>query len=197
MIRNFATLPALAALLLAGACTTGPSGTEVTRFHLGQPIARSSIVLVAADPARRDSLEFRSFADAVASELRAQSFTPVAVDAPDVAYVGTITISQGSRPAPPKGGLTIGLGGGSFGRGGGVGGGVSFPVGQSRPGEIVATTLALQIKRHSDGSVIWEGRATGLTDTRGAVDPGAAVPKLARALLSGFPGPAGQTVRVP
>ena len=198
MMRFRTTVPALAALLISSACTTGPSGTEVTRFHLGTPIARSSIFLASADPARASSLEFRALADAVATELRAQSFVPAATDGPDVAYVGTITVSQGARPAPRKGGLTIGLGGGSYGRGGGGGAGVSFPVGQSRPGEIVATTLTLQIKRHSDGSVVWEGRATGLADTRDrGGDPGTAAPRLARALLAGFPGPAGTTVRVP
>lgn len=185
----------VAALLALAACTTGPSGTEVTRFHLGSPIARSSIALAAADPRTADSLEFRALAEAVARELRAQNFVP-APNAPDVAYIGTIGVVEGARPAPPKSSFSIGIGGGSYGRGGGVGGGVSVPVGGSRPGEIRATTLSLQIRRRSDSSVVWEGRATALTDTRGGA-LAADMDALAHALLADFPGPPGRTVRVP
>ena len=184
-----------ATALAVAACSTGPSGTEVTRFHLGQPIARSTISLVFANGV--SSLENQTYADAIGEELRKQSFVPVVGD-PNTAYVGTIAITRGARPGRSRGGFSIGLGGGSFGRGGGVGGGVTLPVGQSRPGEILATTLNLQIKRRSDASIVWEGRATAEADDRasGAQLPNA-VPQLARALLSGFPGEPGKTVRIP
>ena len=186
-------IPAL--LLGLAACTTGNPGTEVKRFHLGAPIARSTIQLVpaAGQPA---GLEFRTYADAVARELSAQSFVPVTSD-PNPAYVGTIDIRRTARPAPRRGGLSIGLGGGSYGSGGGVGGGVSFPVGQSRPGDIVTISLGLQIKRRADSSIVWEGTASGEGDSRsGGGDLSLRIPELARALLSGFPGAAGQTVFV-
>jgi hypothetical protein len=186
-------IPAL--LLGLAACSTTRPGTEVKRFHLGQPIARSTITLVPA-PGQPKGLEFQSYADAVGRELVAQSFVPVVGD-PSAAYVGTIEIRQMARPAPRRGGLSIGLGGGSFGRSGGVGGGVSLPVGQSRPGDIVTTNLSLQIKRRADSSVIWEGSASGEGDSRnGGGDLSAQIPELARALLSGFPGTPGQTVLV-
>lgn len=191
--RNF-LIPAL--LLGVAACTTSNPGTEVKRFHLGAPIARSTIMLVPADASRPFSLEYRSYADAVARELAAQSFVPVVGD-PNSAYVGTLDIHQMARPAPRRGGLSIGLGGGSFGRSGGVGGGVSLPIGQSRPGDIVTTSLGLQIKRRADGSIVWEGTAIGEGDSRsGGGDLSLQVPELARALLSGFPGAPGQTVLV-
>ena len=187
-----ALTPAL--LLALAACTTArPGGTEVTRFHLGAPIARSTIALVPADAAQSFSLEYRSYADAVARELAAQNFVPVGND-PTSAYVGTIDIRQTARPAPRRGGLTIGIGGGSFGRSGGIGGGVSVPIGQSRPGDLVTTSLGLQIKRRADGSIVGEGTAIGEGDSRsGGGDLTRRVPELARALLSGFPGTPGQT----
>lgn len=187
-------IPALA--LAVAACTTTRPSTEVTRFHLGTPIARSTIALVPAAASQPFSLEYRSYADAVARELAAQDFVPVGND-PNSAYVGTIDIGQTARPGRSRGGFSIGLGGGSFGRSGGVGGGVSVPIGQSRPGDIVTTSLGLQIKRRSDGSIVWEGRATGEGDSRdGGGDLSRAIPELARALLSGFPGTPGQTVLV-
>ena len=196
MTRKHSLTILTASALALAACATTPSGTEVTRFHLGQPIARSTIALVPADASQPFSLEYRTYADAVARELAAQNFVPVGND-PSSAYVGTIAIEQVSRPGARRGGFSIGLGGGSFGRGGGVGGGVTLPVGQSRPGEIRQTTLNLQIKRRSDGSIVWEGRATAEADGRNrAAELPNAVPALARALLAGFPGPAGQTVRV-
>lgn len=186
----------ISALLLGvAACTTTNPGTEVKRFHLGAPIARSTIVLMPA-PGQPAGLEFQTYAEAVGRELRAQSFIPVTGD-PSAAYVGTIDIRQMARPAPRRGGVSIGLGGGSFGRGGGVGGGVSFPVGQSRPGDIVTTSLGLQIKRRADSSVVWEGTAVGAGDSRdGGGDLTRQLPELARALLAGFPGTPGQTVLV-
>ena len=67
-----------AALLLAlplAACASvgGGGGTamgpEVTRFHLGQPVARGQISVEAFDPADANAPEFRSYAASVASEL--------------------------------------------------------------------------------------------------------------------------------
>ena len=62
----------LLAALLAG-CQTADSGVEpgasVTRFHLGQPIARGEIRVEPAEAARADSLEFAQHAAAVEREL--------------------------------------------------------------------------------------------------------------------------------
>ncbi len=187
------TAAASAALVLS-ACATGPQGAEVTRFHLGQPIARSTVVLEAAASGQPFSLEYRAYADAVAHELSAQNFVPVSSD-PTSAYIGTISVTQTMQPGPRRGGFSIGIGGGSFGRGGGVGGGVSVPVSGGRPSDIRTTTLGLQLKRRSDGTVIWEGHASQAAQGPDG-DLTRAVPVLAHALLAGFPGPAGQTVRV-
>lgn len=194
MRNTVSILSAISGALVLAACTTGPQGAEVTRFHLGQPIARSTVMLEPAAAGQPFSLEYRAYADAVARELATQNFVPVTSD-PTSAYIGTISITQKMQPGPRRGGFSIGLGGGSFGRGGGVGGGVTVPVSGGRPSDIRTTTLGLQLKRRSDGTVIWEGHASQAAQGPDGDLP-RAVPVLAHALLSGFPGPAGQTVRV-
>lgn len=190
---------AVAALLAVAGCATGSTGIDVKRFHLGTPIARDTIAVVAATPAQTASLEFATYAEAVANELRAAGFQPVPL-APATAYVATVTITQNvqvgpQRPSP----LSVGIGGGGFSggrRGGGVGGGVglSFPIGKGRRDAVEVDALSVQIKRRSDSTVIWEGSATTAIDTGSAQATLAnAVPAMARALMAGFPGASGRT----
>ena len=184
------------ALALAG-CTAQPPQARVTRFHLGQPIARGEIVVEPRDPAAEKSLEFTVYARAVADELARVGFRL----APGMAkseLVAVIDVSRGTRAMLDEGSpFSIGIGGGTFGRHVGVGGGVTFPVGKSRTSEIIGTQLAVQIKRRSDGTVIWEGRA--VSEARSGTpyaDPGAAVQRLATALFRDFPGETGRTITV-
>jgi len=197
-VRFAARFAALAAVAALAACaTTAPPGAEVTRFHLGQPIARATVALVPADPAAAFSLEYRTYAAAVARELAAQNFMPEGND-PASVYVGTLAVTRSSRPAPRRGGVSIGLGGGIGGgyrSGGAIGGGVSVPLGSSGARELISTMLSLQLRRRSDSTMVWEGRASSAV-VGAATDLAGTVPVLAHALLEGFPGPAGKTVRV-
>ena len=71
-MKRFAScLGALAGLALLSGCMTdgGPTPPSVTRFHLGQPIARAVIAIEPSDPADANSLEFDAVADAVGREL--------------------------------------------------------------------------------------------------------------------------------
>ncbi|WP_174274642.1 DUF4136 domain-containing protein [Sphingomonas bacterium] len=185
----------LAALALGG-CTTTPV-TRVTRFHLDQRVAPGQIAVEPILPADRGSLEFQSYASIVGAELARLGFT----EAPGVArseQVAAIVVERGSRETLSRGSpISIGIGGGSYGYRGGVGGGISFPIGKPRSTEIVATRLIVQIKRRSDASVVWEGRAeTSVSAGSPAADPKATVQRLATALFSGFPGESGRTVTV-
>ena len=197
----------ISATLLAvavSACTTSTPTADVKRFHLGVPVTRGTIALVPANSAQAFGLEYRTYADAVANELRAQGFTPAAVDA-GPAYIATLTITQNvavgpRRPSP----VSIGIGGGGFTGGGyggggvGLGGSVAFPVGHSRQNAVEFDMVGLQIKRAADQNLIWEGSAQTAIDTRSPQSSLAnAVPALARALLAGFPGPSGVTQHVP
>lgn len=198
-IRKIASALALAALPLAG-CSTGPQ-TSVTRFHLGQPIARGQITVEPLLPAMRGTPEFETYAGIVGAQLTRVGFSEV----PNLRtseQVAAVAVEFGAREAPRRGGLTIGfgVGGGSYGyRGGGVGGGIgaAVPVGGTRAREITATRLIVQIKRRSDGSTIWEGRAeTSAAAGSPAAQPADAVQRLATALFADFPGVSGRTIMV-
>lgn len=196
MIR-FARAAALSAGLLLAGCAAQVPPVQVTRFHLDQPMARGEVTVEPRDRSLADSLEFRSQAAIVQAALQRTGFSP----APNLAQselVALVEVMRGSREdVARRSGLSIGLGGGSFGGGVGVGGGVSFPIGRSRGREVVATELSVQLKRRSDGSVIWEGRAR--TEAPGSTPyaaPDAAVAKLAEALFAGFPGESGRTITV-
>ena len=195
----------IAAVLLAGtvsACTTTAPSADVKRFHLGVPVTRGTIALVPANSAQSFGLEYRTYADAVANELRAQGFTPAPVDS-GPAYVATLTITQNvavgpRRPSP----VSIGIGGFGFsgGRGGGVGlgGEAVVPVGHGSQNAVEFDMVGLQIKRAADQTLIWEGNAQTAIDTRSPqASLSNAVPALARVLLAGFPGPSGVTQHVP
>lgn len=191
----FAAIAASVLLALSG-CATGPSA-EITRFNIGQPIPKDSIRIEPASPEDGRSLEFAALAASVQQELTAIGFP--AADSPGrAAYIAVLGAEQASREGPPRGpSLTVGIGGGSFGRGGGVSGGVALPVGQARPSELRQTMVSLRIRRASDATVVWEGRAVeDLPGNASAAALTSAVPRLARALLADFPGQNGQTIRV-
>ena len=92
-------LPALVAAGFLAGCTT-PSMTEVTRFHLGQPIPSDAIALLPAAGRDGASLEFRSQSAIVARDLDAVGLHPATDD--KSGYIGTLTIEQSSRIGPPK-----------------------------------------------------------------------------------------------
>jgi Domain of unknown function (DUF4136) len=201
MNRFAPCLGALAGLALLSGCMTdaGPTAPTVTRFHLGQPIARGIIAIEPADPADAGSLEFDQVAGAVGRELTRLGWTVEPRNARSE-QVATVTIQQESRQAPRRGGVSIGIGGGvgSFGRHSGVdvGGGVTVPVGR-RSNYVTATQLSVRIRRRSDGTVAWEGRAEyeARAGTPDASRAGAA-DRLAAALFRDFPGESGRTIRV-
>lgn len=180
-------------MLLAG-CATMPR-TTVTRTHLGQPIARGQITVEPLVPGEKGSIEFDTYANIVGAQLTKAGFNEV----PHLAtseQVAVMSVEFGSSIAPPRSGLSIGLGGGSFGRRSGVGGGVEIPVaGHDR--EIAGTRLLVQIKRRSDGTTIWEGRGeTSAPASSPEAQPATAVQRLAVALFQDFPGVSGRTMTV-
>jgi len=195
-IRSAAALLLGSVLLLPG-CTTGPAPVEVTRFHLDQPIAPGEIAVEPKDPTQLRSLEFQSYAGAIGAELQRIGFRL----APNLArseLVAVVDVSRDSRQTgPSEAPASIGLGGGGFGGSVGGGVGISFPVGKKRTPMAVQTRLAIQIKRRSEGTVIWEGRAA--TEARSGTpqaELGYAVRRLAAALFQGFPGESGRTITV-
>ncbi len=187
---------AMAAALAGCAANNGGNPrfeTQATRFHLGDPIARGAIAIEPVTAADANDPEFRAYADIIARHLTQLGWNVVngVGSSEQVAIVNVQQRSLADRRRPP---VTIGIGGGSYGWHGGVGGGISFPVGGgARP--LVGTLLEVRIKRRSDGTIFWEGRAS--TTARPAApeaQPVPAVEKLANLLFQDFPGESGRTI---
>src|SRR5437764_5832921 len=112
----------------AAACTTDAGGgggggyrggggglTEVTRFHLGQPFAKSTVAVEAANPALTNTPEYRTYEDIVARQLTRLGWTVVNTvgQSEQVAVVG---VRQDMREGPPRRSpVSIGIGGGTGG----------------------------------------------------------------------------------
>ena len=189
-------LAALAGCAAGGGPRSGP--VEVTRYHLGQAPAAGSVAVVPVGGADSASPDYLAYADAVATQLRTIGYTPA--PAAEATYLATVNYARAPRgivTQPPP--VSIGLGGGSFGRGLGGGAGVSFGLGGNRASEVLVNELSVQIKRRTDDTVVWEGRAQTQSVERlnAAVPPAAGATRLASALFRGFPGESGITTTVP
>jgi hypothetical protein len=140
----------LLALGLAGCATRGggtgetAGGMEVTRTHLGQPIARGQIAVEAFQPADANDPAFGSYAAAVGQQLTRLGWTVLPTRG-QTEQVALVDVVKGST-----------------------------------------TTLEVRIKRRSEGSVFWQGRATGPGD----------IQRLAEAVFRDFPGESGRTIRL-
>lgn len=192
----------IALLVALGACapTYRPQPIDVTRYHLGAPMERTT---VAIEPmANTDSFgpEYQTYADAVRAELERLGYVQSVSNTPSgyIAAVAFRRVSKGAfKEAPP---VSIGLGGGSFsgGRRGGtaVGGSVGFGIG-GKTRELYQTELWVQLRRRADNTTVWEGRAQ--TDNVSGTDPAqpaVAAARMAKALFKDFPGESGITITV-
>ncbi|WP_414900989.1 DUF4136 domain-containing protein [Sphingomonas flavalba] len=196
-MRSFRSLLPLLPLVALGACATGPSPIDTTRFHLNQALERGSAMVEPVAGGDADSLEFRTYADAVQRELQRVGYVPAERLGTSL-YVAVLSIERDSREGPPRRSpVSIGLGGGTGGYRGGVGGGISFGLGKKGSDVIVGTRLTVQLKRRADQTVVWEGRAE-TTAQEGAADaqPATTAARLAEALFRDFPGESGRTIRV-
>lgn len=186
--RSILLLP----LIALGACMTPASPVEVTRFHLGQVNERGTVAIEPA-PGAPSGMEFGMYANAVVQELQRLGFASVDGVGQSL-YVAIVDVRTGTRERLGGGSpVSIGIGGGTGGWGSGVGGGISFGLGGNRGGPVVATDLSVQLKRRSDQTVVWEGRARGEASER---DMDALAQRLAFALFRDFPGESGRTISV-
>ncbi|MBV8685655.1 MAG: DUF4136 domain-containing protein [Alphaproteobacteria bacterium] len=160
-------------------------GVEVGRFHLGETtIARSQIAIEPFDRADANRADFPAFVSAVAAELTRLGWTVVPTSRQSE-QIALIDVEQGSREA------IAALSAARIGRG--IAG--APPAGSGA--NVTATLLEVAIRRRSDGTVFWEGRAVGEAPTGSAEARGtAAVGRLANALFRDFPGESGRIIRV-
>ena len=201
-------------VMLAG-CATGPARAPIegVRFHSDPVAGRGTIAVEAvaemgpAEPGTRTAIgdgppaDAPVFVGAVRDQLARAGFTPVAPGAA-AQYRATVSIARLERPLPRRSsGLSIGLGGASFGggrRGGsavGLGGGFTFPVGGGRARTGVVTEMSVRLVRGPDA--IWEGHVRTIADAaRGEAASDAVAGRLAGALFAGFPGDSGRSIEV-
>ena len=189
---------AVAALAIAG-CTTTPTA-EVTRFHLGGLMPSDTIrVVQSTDPITAGAavpLEFRSYAATVTQDLARHGFRPIETGRP--AYLAILDVQQTTRAGIPQSSpFRIGIGGGTGSGNGGIGGGVNVPIGGARNTDVRVNALSVRIRRESDNTAVWEGRAVQQVPANAqGSNLSAAVPALSGALFSEFPGESGRTVIV-
>ncbi len=191
---------ALAALSLAalGGCVAPIGPVEVTRFHVPElaTLGRGRIAVEPAIGQDGVSLEFRTYASAVARQLVLLGYSEQPLGAP-VSQIALVRIErQTYSPGRTRGPVTVGVGGsaGSYGSGVGVGIGVDL---SGPPPEQVETLLGVTIKDRASGKALWEGKATftvRATSPLATTQLGAA--KLSEALFKGFPGSSGETIQV-
>ncbi|HEX8222358.1 MAG TPA: DUF4136 domain-containing protein [Allosphingosinicella sp.] len=182
--------PLLLAASLA-ACASGGGGQrpaggglEVARFHLGDPVARAQIAIEPFDKADSNRPEFPAYAAAVGRQLSRLGWTVVPTTAGSE-QIALIDLEQGSREAIAA--LSAAR----------VGRGVSSTLPAGTSADVTASLLEVAIRRRSDGTVFWEGRAVGEART-GAPEAArtAVVERLAEALFRDFPGESGRTIRL-
>jgi hypothetical protein len=172
-----ASLTACASGRAGGGETTTAGMVDVNRTHLGQPVARAQIAVEARDPSAANSPDFRVMASAVERQLVRLGYT-IAPNRATSEQIALIHVQQGGRAALMSGwpgGMTAG----------------------GRSANLVATLLDVRLRRRSDATVFWQGRAVteGAAGSPGA-NRAAAVEKLAEALFRDFPGESGRTIRV-
>lgn len=189
----------LATTMLQG-CATPVGPVEVTRFHLPDTtvLGRGPIRVEPAPGQDGASIEFRTYAAAVARELARLGYSDAAPGGPAGNQVAVLSVDRqtlvpGQRRSP----VSVGLGGstGSFGSGIGLGLGINL---SGPPKDQVETRMAVMIRDRATGQSLWEGRAQFAVHADAPLAQtslGAA--KMAQALFKGFPGRSGETITVP
>ncbi len=175
---------ALAGCASGGGKRTAAGGVEVARFHLGEPVARAQIAIEPFDKADANRPEYPAYAAAVGRQLSRLGWM-VLPTTRQTEQIALIDLEQGSREA------VAALSAARIGRG------VSATVPAEVSAGVTATLLEVAIRRRSDGTVFWEGRAVGEART-GSPEAArtAVVERLAEALFRDFPGESGRTIRV-
>ena len=184
---------ALLALALAGCSTAGGgsgatgagAGMEVARFHLGeQTIARSRISIEPFDRADANRSEFPAYVAAVSRELTRLGWTVVPATGASE-QIALIDVEQGSREAIAA--LTAAR----------IGRGVAPGQSTGSSANVTATLLEVGLRRRSDGTMFWEGRAVAEARTGSPQAAStAAVDRLAAAVFRDFPGESGRIIRL-
>ncbi|MCB2078980.1 MAG: DUF4136 domain-containing protein [Novosphingobium sp.] len=196
--RSLALACAMLGIAALSGCVAPVGPVEVTRFHAPETdvLGRGEISVVPARGEDGESLEFRSYAAAVARELVRIGYVEKATGSgsPQIAVVRVTR--QIVEPGGARSPVSVGVGGSTGSYGSGVGVGIGFDL-SPRPSEQIETTLAVVIRDRETRKSLWEGRASfTVTATSPLSNTQLGAPKLAEALFRGFPGESGETILV-
>ncbi|AKH42751.1 hypothetical protein FHS61_000525 [Altererythrobacter atlanticus] len=197
--RTFASLvpAAIFAGMLAGCTSTYVSPVEVTRFtgSRAAQLGTGTIAVRAAPGGPDGTLEFSTYANAVAEELAALGYRVVRDEG--ASQVAELRFGRFiNRPGEIRSPVNVGVGGstGSYGSGVGVGVGIDL---SGPPKEMIDSNIAVIIRDNATGQALWEGRAQfRASQNSDYASQNAAAQRLASALFSGFPGESGETIEV-
>ena len=195
MTRPIRLAAAALALALPG-CVAPVGPVEVTRFHLPDVsrLGRGEIAVEPAPGVAADSLEFRSYAAAVARQLVLLGYREQLAGAGD--QIALVRLDRHSYRAQRRNPVSVGVGGatGSYGSSLGLGVGIDL---SGPPPDVVETRLSVTIKDRATGQSLWEGRASFAVSARSPLaDTQLGAAKMAEALFKGFPGHSGETIEV-
>lgn len=201
-MKRFAQVlvPALALSALLSACATPVGPVEVTRFHLPDTamLGRGTIRVEPAPGEDGTSIEFRTYAAAVARELTRLGYAEAVPGGAAGSQVAVLSVERETLlPGPRRSPVSVGVGGGtgSFGSGVGLGLGINL---SGPPPEQVETRMSVTIRDRATSQSLWEGRASFAVRANAPLAQtslGAA--KMAQALFKDFPGGSGETISVP
>lgn len=181
------------------ACVAPIGPVEVTRFHVPDTsqLGQGTIAVEPAEGENGNSLEFRTYAGAVARELQRIGYTELAAGSANSNQVAILALDRRvyrlGRDGSP---VSVGVGGstGSYGSGVGVGIGLNL---SGPPPEQTETRISIAIRGRETGQNLWEGRAAFTVKSSSPLagsQLGAA--KMAEALFRDFPGQSGETILV-
>lgn len=190
-------LAPLSAFLLLGGCMTAMAPVDVTRFH-GPDVPQGQSVAIAPAPGLEGGgIEYRTYANALRAALTRAGYT-VADEGGNASLVAMLDYGVSiDRPVDLRGKpVSVSVGGATGSYGGGVGVGVGIDL-SGPPKAMIASRMAVRLKRAANGEAVWEGRAeTRAKEGTPSAQPGIAAGKLADALFRDFPGAAGATITV-
>lgn len=187
----------LASSMLLSGCVAPIGPVEVTRFHVANaPLGRGTVRVEPAPGEDGASIEFRTYAAAVARELTRVGYGEALPGGP-ASHVAVLSIDRQTLvPQARRNPVSVGVGGGTgtFGSGLGVGLGINL---SGPPPEQVGTEMAVTIRDRATGQSVWEGRATfAVRANAPQAQTAIGAAKMAEALFKGFPGESGETIVV-
>lgn len=193
--------PALAAigLSLLTACVAPTGPVEVTRFHVPE-IARITQGTIAVEPAAGQdgsSLEYRTYAAAVARELNRIGYSELVAGGSRSTQVAVLNIQRATlQPDRAGNPVSVGVGGATGGYGAGVGLGVGINL-SGPPPSMIDTRMSVTIRDRASGQTLWEGRASfSAKSTSPLAQTQLGASRMAEALFRDFPGQSGETILV-